>query len=706
MSFWHDPEESTENNDSRLKRASSLTDLEAIADKSTDIEVDGGHSNSAEVGNMGERISNILHRTYFTEQEKLLRGEPVTHPVLNSDIRREESHTHLTGELSNADQQEKSWNEYFDMMMSQLADGEDGHIVGSPSLPKNDIPEFGETRIQVVSDVECSSKGRKNVFGSVDWGAPPGTSHIVESPSLNGTSEFFRNYEDSATDSDDNDDFDYPKKSVLMSMGAKPFLGDDSSQYKGGNFSRDMFRGGHIYNMKRVSSMSQIDRHHTPHSGPCLLPMPTACDGDLNSLLSSIPPHAWILPYVVVGAIVLSEQRKDASRGQQVGGVVSFRDSSSLQSSVSGASRTGDSAAAASASFPTEASPIEKLSRDDIGMHSSPHNISHGRSPHKQIHDERAMGGFAGNTHRRRSSSVSGDLSTTSFGVETTSPPAIVSRNDIEKDSISRSPDTNSSSPSRLGASRLFSIGRKREEDSTLDDSHYRDKETSMQCFDDAGSSSDNSTGGHRRRFLFGHRSYSKEDSSLDDSHFHNKEALELPRVQSSDNDIPSSSRGSASLMSMAGSPPLGILSGLISRMRHSDDNSGRDIEKSVHGDLVLSHDEFGVYLTSKPDRFNSDSALYAHRENEATETTSLPTFMQHLFVFPNFVALGTVFMCKTNPGWGEWFKRRLFLWDNFIFEASPENEGIPIGFANMSGALVHLKSDFSSKGEWSGVDM
>jgi hypothetical protein len=682
MSFWHDPDETLDNTSVRLRKASSLTDLESIAEKITGGEVDG-QSNSADVDHMGERISNILHRTFFTEQEKLLRGEPVDHPVLNADIRREGSHTFVTGELSGADQSDKTWNEYFDKMMTQLTD-EEGQVVGSPpmlsplTLSKNGLPEFGKELVVAGSDVERSAKGGK-LFSSVEWAT-----------SSTDTNEFFRNYEDVASDSEPNDDFDHPKKSVLISMSAKPFLGDDSSQHQGAHFSGDMFgsdSGGR--SMKRVSSLSQIDKHNSHHSGPCLLPMPTAAASDLHSLFASIPRHAWILPYVVVGAILLSDQRKNSTRSQKVGGKVSF-----MASFMDSTQRSDLPIATATALFPRHEHATAKT-RDDIGMHTSPRKGK--TTPHEK------MWAVPGTRARPDLTASEGIIDSNSAHAAIGSP----GRSNHGVDVASGTPGSlggDSASTCKQGHSRFW--GKKRgEASSSLDDSHYRDKETSG---DIQEIGSDNS--GRQRRFHFG-RSMSKqeEDASMDDSHFRDKDGSGMSKSYASENDLANAAMqppGPASV----GSPPVGLLSGLISRMRHNEDQMIREeVEASVHGDLVMSHDEHGVYLTSKPERFNSDSALHSLREDSsarretgsvANETSALPKFMQHLFVFPNFVTIGSVYICKTNPAWGEWEKRRIFLWDNFVFEASPENEGIPIGFANVSGAILSMKSEFSMKGE------
>mmetsp|Transcript_12025 Transcript_12025/g.18168 ORF Transcript_12025/g.18168 Transcript_12025/m.18168 type:complete len:1077 (-) Transcript_12025:146-3376(-) len=154
---------------------------------------------------------------------------------------------------------------------------------------------------------------------------------------------------------------------------------------------------------------------------------------------------------------------------------------------------------------------------------------------------------------------------------------------------------------------------------------------------------------------------------------------------------------------------PVGLLGGLLQRIRSHDDqyNSPDD---SVHGDLVLSHDKDGVYLTSKPDHTTHSkhsapptvASLSPSNDDEIMmeigKHSELPKFMQFLFLFPNFHRLGTIFACK-NPPWGEWERRRFFLWDNYIFEALADDDGMPIGYANLSAAKVAIHRDKRVRG-------
>ncbi len=236
-------------------------------------------------------------------------------------------------------------------------------------------------------------------------------------------------------------------------------------------------------------------------------------------------------------------------------------------------------------------------------------------------------------------------------------------------------------------------------------------------------------------RFPFGRRKEECYSSSMDNCHNEKRTtdkggsssaSLVLPFTHTmTDNSLDHSEGQPSSWVSssapIASSPPVGLLSGLLSRIRSDDEhdsyastagiNDDNMKEDSVHGDLVISHDEHGVYLTSKPDHSSDTLSVNTHfisgsgvsdrggEESQLPRPTTpkpslLPKFMQHLFVFPNFVKLGSVYICKTNPAWGSWEKRRLFLWDNYVFETLPNDDGVPVGFANMSGAIVQLKTD------------
>ena len=778
MSFWHD--ETSDNPEPRLKKASSLTDLTQIStEKPTVAEVE----TTVPIGDldtiMGERISNILHRTYFTEHGKLLRGEPVDHPVLNSDIRRESgAHT-----FNSSDYSEKSWEDYFDKVIGQLPFAELRESSGPPN-PQNSS----------LHPKEHSAKGG-NIFACMDWDIS--TLEVISEDSSEGPS--FRrggSQEEGSTpsalwrppsdiedgnitsESDFSEDFQASKKPVLLSTSAKPFLGDDLSQHRGALFTRDMFHGpsSHTSGVKRVHSLTAIDKHRTLHREPCLLPMPTSPTGDLHDLFTSIPPHSWILPYVIAGAVILSADRKDIHRKNPSN--VSLRGSTDTLSALT----------------QQLTPPHDRRSGaiDDLRVRRS------GPSPTPPLTPAMAEAHSA-----RRSRSITVPLSgsgTVSCQTETydvvamplgsnplplsplpslvaaqtvdTSPP-IACQPPLHSTLLGSSfPPLTSPSSGEVGgrvpqarsadtyteasvSHRFFSFGgaRRREEDASMDDSHYRDKEVqggtgggspgspgkrfpsfgglrrregsggAESCHSaDSDKSGDrmnaspklpgSSSGEKRQRgkgsgslFSFGSRRR-LEDPGMDSSHFEEK-----AKGGSSHSGYFGDGSGVAEAP-LSTSPPVGLLGGLLQRMRSADlDDSRqrhRDREKrggeDVHGDLVMSHDHRGVYLTSNPDHCASEASLLSRSApsdakdkdsipRASTAPSTLPKFMQHLFVFPNFVKLGSVFICKTNPAWGTWEKRRIFLWDNYIFEALHDDDGVPVGFANLSGAIVEMNT-------------
>jgi hypothetical protein len=70
-----------------------------------------------------------------------------------------------------------------------------------------------------------------------------------------------------------------------------------------------------------------------------------------------------------------------------------------------------------------------------------------------------------------------------------------------------------------------------------------------------------------------------------------------------------------------------------------------------------------------------------------------MPKFMQHLFLFPNFDDLGTVFIRPVVDT--IWVPRHLYLWDNNLFETIPNSDDtLPLGYANLSGGSIASKQD------------
>lgn len=118
------------------------------------------------------------------------------------------------------------------------------------------------------------------------------------------------------------------------------------------------------------------------------------------------------------------------------------------------------------------------------------------------------------------------------------------------------------------------------------------------------------------------------------------------------------------------------------------------DINKSVHGDLVISFDDNGVYVANKPERSSSTNLENSDSEQSIS---NLPKFMQHLFFFPNFQKLGVVFIRRSIEN--TWERRNLYLWDNYLFETLVgSDDHLPLGFANLSGGSINLKFDKKSQ--------
>mmetsp|Transcript_12657 Transcript_12657/g.20559 ORF Transcript_12657/g.20559 Transcript_12657/m.20559 type:complete len:1601 (+) Transcript_12657:232-5034(+) len=173
-----------------------------------------------------------------------------------------------------------------------------------------------------------------------------------------------------------------------------------------------------------------------------------------------------------------------------------------------------------------------------------------------------------------------------------------------------------------------------------------------------------------------------------------------------------------------------------------STDGPGSD--QVVYGDLIVSHDEHGVYLSSfQPSELDpsggfspSNSSLSASDQFlkssdtcglslletgpsrsishpiPSTATSSgvgaVPSFISALFLHPNCTDLGTVFACKNHrlcqsstsekgkvsSDTDDWEARRCFLWDNYLFELLvPERVDFG-GYGTGSGSGVEAAGD------------
>jgi hypothetical protein len=132
---------------------------------------------------------------------------------------------------------------------------------------------------------------------------------------------------------------------------------------------------------------------------------------------------------------------------------------------------------------------------------------------------------------------------------------------------------------------------------------------------------------------------------------------------------------------------------GHIFHRKHKDGDDSTAPAPVVEGDFILSHNEKGVFVSrNKPRAVSQDNMSDAESTTERM-IQRMPKFMQHLFLFPNFDDLGTVFIRPLVDT--IWVPRHLYLWDNYLFETIPHSDdNLPLGYANLSGGTVVLKND------------
>lgn len=277
------------------------------------VSLSTSRSQSADDLTSRARVENRFNRAYYVERVRSARGMLPKHPLLNQDIRKNNSNDFLdNNELPS---QHRTWEKYFnyflDTLMPEITTAvKNGSNHGSDAAEairtaaaassgaegidmKSLFETLADKKVTEIPTSKVSEKAsrRKNLFGDVDWSsaemvegaivssAPaPATVQPEERKQSDGPNAFLRHSLTAFKNA--------PQINGNKNVTASPFLGDDSSVYK------QNFFGGRV---PKISSMSELHRMISNKS--LLQPFPLS--KDTNDLLSSVQQNAWQLPYIL-----------------------------------------------------------------------------------------------------------------------------------------------------------------------------------------------------------------------------------------------------------------------------------------------------------------------------------------------------------------------------------------------------------------------